>query len=187
MRSRLAAAALVPLLLAAAPRLHAQLAPGTWSGSITPPSGQTMVVTYEVARLGDSLTARIIAPMGEFPLRSLRLEDTHLRFSWDAGREITCDLLARPDRGYAGECVDDSGRGGQMIMLPPTGAVDSVAAPAGTSRAEPTGAVDNGARQLDVRAYRLSSQFAVMRLSTRRIRSHPPSRPRSAPRDDRHG
>jgi hypothetical protein len=135
MHAPVTASALLLFLLAAAPRLHGQLATGTWSGSITAPNGQTVAVTYEVARAGDSLTAKIVAPMGDFPVSSFRVEGTHLRFSWDAGKAITCDLVVRPDAGYAGECVDDSGRGGQMIMLPPAAAADSTAVPA----AEPTG------------------------------------------------
>jgi hypothetical protein len=97
---------------------------------MVPPNGQTLAVTYEVARVGDSVAVKMATPMGTFPLRNVRLEQGHLRFAWTIDEDLACDLAPDPAgaaAGFAGRCVDLMGSSGQLSMVPPAPAASPVA------------------------------------------------------------
>jgi hypothetical protein len=121
MKMTAAALALFFCVFLLTPRAQAQtLAPGTWTGKISPPSGQSLDITYEVNVPNDSLQIEIIVPeIGSFPLQDIKLEQDALSFYWEPDEPLGCNLKRAEDGSYAGECSDLDGNSGQLTMLPP--------------------------------------------------------------------
>jgi hypothetical protein len=109
------------LSFAALPALHAQtLVTGTWTGFIIPPNSESNDVTYEVTSAMDTLKITLVVPgMSSFPFVRIRFEEKTLVFDWEPGTVVHCKLEPTDERGYKGECVDDSGESGTMVMVPP--------------------------------------------------------------------
>jgi len=103
------------------PHTQAQtLEAGTWTGKITPPDGQTLDITYEVAVANDSLRISMVIPeMGTFPFEDIRLEEDVLTFFWEPGEPLGCNLQRGDDGIFKGECSDIEGTTGQLTMVPP--------------------------------------------------------------------
>jgi len=95
---------------------------GTWTGTMTPPNGETSDVKYEVEIIGDSLSITLIsAAMGNFPLQDIQLEKGKLVFSWNPGLQIDCSLNLQNDGRYEGQCIDANEGKGKLTMVPPKG------------------------------------------------------------------
>jgi hypothetical protein len=95
---------------------------GTWTGTVTPPNGQALALTFAVTAPNDSVKIDLtIADMGmTFPLTAIKLEGRKLGFEFMAGDEaIKCALEKKDDGTFAGSCADGSGQGGPMTMVPP--------------------------------------------------------------------
>lgn len=110
------------LSAALAPAVLAQtLQDGTWTGTVTPPNGEVIEVTYEVHTMNDTLHIRIATPQfGSFDFKDIVVKDDALLFSWTPGNDfLTCDLKRRDDGSYEGECVDAGGVPGVLLMRPP--------------------------------------------------------------------
>ena len=114
-------AILACLSLGSTARMEAQtLNPGTWTGSITDPGGEAIDVTYQVTTLGDTLHIDLMLPEAPpVPFVDIKMEGGKLRFSWDVGQIITCELAAVETGGFTGPCTDPSGGTGTMVMVPP--------------------------------------------------------------------
>lgn len=117
MKNVLATLALLCLFV---PLAQAQsLEQGTWTGTVTSPSDEIVDVTYEVSVENDTLAVTLKAPMGDFPFSDIEVSDTDFKFSWSPGPLLTC-LLKKQDNGrYTGECADDGGDTGFLVMIPP--------------------------------------------------------------------
>lgn len=114
-------AALAMLFALVPASLHAQkLAPGTWTGSILGPNGESADISYEVKVENDSLKVTLNVPEGpSFPFINIRFEDSKLLFEWEPGVTVHCALAPTETGGYQGECTDDSGQTGTLVMVPP--------------------------------------------------------------------
>ncbi|HEX6049934.1 MAG TPA: hypothetical protein VFZ21_11725 [Gemmatimonadaceae bacterium] len=116
---RTAAVAVVILLPGS---LAAQkLTPGTWTGTISPPSGETFDATFEVRASGDTTKITLKAAPGTFEASDVKVEADRVLFTWSPGNAtVKCTLLLRDDKkSYSGNCVDASGRPGVIVMTPP--------------------------------------------------------------------
>jgi hypothetical protein len=96
-----------------------KLEPGTWTGTITPPNNPTTAVTYDVRVNGDTTSVTIKTPFGDLPFTQLKVLADRLTFVFAPGTPVTCTLLLRPDKSYAGDCTDNDGETGQLVMIPP--------------------------------------------------------------------
>jgi hypothetical protein len=94
---------------------------GKWTGTVTPPGGETAQVTYDVTVAGDSIAIRIEAgEHGTFDAAGTKLVADTLTFSFTPGPTVNCTLKRRPeDRAFAGACVDPDGGAAQIVMIPP--------------------------------------------------------------------
>jgi hypothetical protein len=99
------------------------LPPGTWSGTITDPQGNTKPVTYKVTGAGDSLSITLSGPDGQaVSFTSLQLVADTLSFTWAGGRQgapLVCQLLRQENGAFEGKCHDPTGQEGRMAMVPP--------------------------------------------------------------------
>ena len=93
---------------------------GTWTGTITDPAGEAIDVTYQVTTQGDTLHIDLLLPESPpVPFADITLQDGKLRFTWDVGQIITCELAPVETGGFSGPCTDPSGGSGIMVMVPP--------------------------------------------------------------------
>lgn len=93
---------------------------GTWSGTMTQPKdGEVLAIEYHVTHHDGKLAIAIATPMGRFPFSDISLSGGVLRFTWQPGPLIDCQLEPQRDGGYLGDCVDQSGATGQLLMVPP--------------------------------------------------------------------
>ena len=116
---------LVCTLLLCIPASAQTLKEGRWSGSISPPSGGTFEIWYEVAGMGDSLSVTMFIPQADganaIPLEDLAFDDEgSLTFAY-RGREIRCRLSPFQPVGYAGECTSDTRPGSARLTMTPLG------------------------------------------------------------------
>jgi hypothetical protein len=108
------------LLLAATPTLSAQkLAPGVWTGTVTPPDGPTISATFDVRVNGDTTQITLKAEPGEFVFADINVSADRLTFTFSPGTVVRCTLLLQEDRSYSGDCSDDGGGKGVIVMKPP--------------------------------------------------------------------
>ena len=106
-----------------------QLVEGTWTGTITPPNGPTIDVEYEVAGSGDELSIELVLPTDSFDFdvdrivfEGIDVDSETLEFFFVAGNDTIDCSLAWDERGhYEGECADEGGDSGVMVMRPPEG------------------------------------------------------------------
>jgi len=95
---------------------------GTWTGTVTPPNGPTLDVTYTVTEEG-GVTIHA-GENGSFMFNNLRLEEGHLLFNFSPGNDYrTCNLARQEDGAFTGACSDTNGETGQVVMTPPGAAM----------------------------------------------------------------
>ena len=93
---------------------------GTWTGTVMPPEGGAIEVTYEVAQKGDSLSVTLhTGAFGSFAFESIVVHADRITFTWSPDEMLTCELMLRDDDRYEGECVDSGGMPGTLVMRPP--------------------------------------------------------------------
>ena len=102
-----------------------ELEQGTWTGTLTPPPGGEVPVTFEVGGTDGVLSIVMSAPMVEPPMvfNDVKLDGDELTFWWAPDIRLDCRLLRREDGIFEGPCSDGSGPAGDGIlkMLPPSG------------------------------------------------------------------
>lgn len=110
----------VAMSVFAAPAAAQEMAEGTWGGTIEPPGGGVMDISFEV-ETGEALSITLVAPgMGELVADDEELVDGVLHFGFDAGGAyVVCELPKTDDGGFEGECVGDDGAVGYLTMTPP--------------------------------------------------------------------
>src|SRR5687768_11188379 len=106
-----AAAALLVLPAAASAQSAKPVLPvGKWTGSVTPPMGETAPITVDVKSSNDTITLHIDAgDHGSFPVSNVVFDGTKLTFSFTPGPVVQCVLNKKDDGSYAGECTEGSG------------------------------------------------------------------------------
>jgi hypothetical protein len=110
-----ATALLLPASLAAQ-----KLAPGTWTGTISPPDNDAMEASFVVRMSGDTTMITLKADGHEIEAADIKVEATRLLFTFSpGGNTIKCTLLLRDDRSYSGDCLDAQGGKGVIVMKPP--------------------------------------------------------------------
>jgi hypothetical protein len=110
----------VILFLAPAAVAAQKLEAGQWTGTVTPPNGQALQVTFDVAANGDSTTITMNAgPMGAQPLADIKILADRITFTFTPGPVVSCTLMLRKDKSYQGDCLDPDGGKGVILMTPP--------------------------------------------------------------------
>lgn len=111
---------------AQAPAAAPKLATGQWTGTVSPPDGSVVAVTFDVATTNDTLHIMInAAEHGNFAAEDIKVDASSVSFAFTPGPHVVCVLNKKDDASYAGNCSDDSGTAVPMTMVPP-------AKPAGT-------------------------------------------------------
>jgi len=116
-------ALVVMLGLAAPAAAQDKLEAGVWTGTVFTPDGDVIDLSYDVSYADDALSIELILPadlgegnvMAENPMH----EADTIVFTLDVGQQVSCTLMAQDDGQFEGECVDSSGEGALMIMIPP--------------------------------------------------------------------
>lgn len=103
-----------------------QVAPGQWTGKVSPPNDETREITIDVVAAGDSVTATLRLPsIPEIPptvVSGMKLNaEKRLAFGFTvpSGTSVQCTLAPQPDATYAGTCTDSSGDTVPMTLTPP--------------------------------------------------------------------
>jgi hypothetical protein len=113
------------LLVAAAMAMPASLAaqkmtPGTWTGTISPPNGGSLEALFDVRVAGDTTKITIRADGRAVETTDIKVEKDRLLYTFAPGNSvIRCTLLLATDKSYSGDCVDDAGAKGVIVMRPP--------------------------------------------------------------------
>jgi hypothetical protein len=114
-RMLVGASLLMPVSLAAQ-----KLTPGTWTGTISPPNEGALDASFVVRMAGDTTKITLKADGRELEASDVRVEPTRLLFAFEPGDgTVKCNLLLREDKSYSGDCVDDKGEKGVIVMRPP--------------------------------------------------------------------
>ncbi|HUP89630.1 MAG TPA: hypothetical protein VM100_09775 [Longimicrobiales bacterium] len=93
---------------------------GQWTGTVTPPDGQTVSVTYDVTSKNDTTKLTINAGQhGSFEATGIKFDGTTISFSFSPGPQVNCTLKKQEDGSFSGQCLDDGGTGAAMVMAPP--------------------------------------------------------------------
>jgi len=101
-----------------------ELEPGAWTGTLTPPGGAGVPVTYEVGDTNGALSIVMNNPqLGDITFNEPQLEGDELTFWFEPGTRVDCTLTRKDDRSFDGSCSDGRGADGQgvLTMLPPAG------------------------------------------------------------------
>jgi uncharacterized protein (DUF2147 family) len=98
-----------------------QLTPGTWTGSISPPSEQKLDVTFDIRMSGDTTKITMKGAGQELAFDDVKVAASLLVFTFSpgGGGTIRCSLALQGDKSYSGDCVDPQGGKGQIVMRPP--------------------------------------------------------------------
>jgi len=113
--------AIALVLVIAAPLTVAaqKLTPGTWTGTVTAPDAGEVSATFDVRVSGDTTSITLKGEFGEFPLADVKVSEDRLTFTFSPGTMVRCTLMLRQDKSYSGDCLDDEGGKGVMVMNPP--------------------------------------------------------------------
>jgi len=122
----LAAIGCATLPIASQAEPNAELANGTWTGLIDPPSVGPRPMTYTVSGSGESLAISAHLPLNDGSTKDIqfyeiRVEDDALFYKWGEKSKviITCKLSLQEDGTYFGPCPNNHGGLGYMHMIPP--------------------------------------------------------------------
>lgn len=100
-----------------------RLKEGLWTGTVFTPDGQVFDVSYDVSYAEDALGIELILPaeigMGNIVAGGPVHEGEALSFTLEVGESVSCSLVAQADGSYEGECIDSTGEGAIMTMMPP--------------------------------------------------------------------
>ena len=118
----LVAATIASLATFATPAaLAAQKIPaGTWTGSIAPPNQAPLDATFDVLVSGDSTKITIHAGPRLVEAYDVKVQSDRLLFTFAPGNStVKCTLMLKDDKSYSGDCLDDQGTKGVIVMRPP--------------------------------------------------------------------
>ena len=102
---------LVALAFAAPAPIAAQkLETGIWTGTITPPDGAAVNVTYDVRTSGDTTRITANAEMGSFTFVDVKVLADRITFTFTPGdTHVSCVLMLGEGGSYKGDCTDSDG------------------------------------------------------------------------------
>jgi hypothetical protein len=104
----------------ATPSAAQELQLGTWTGTLFPPDGTGVAVTYEVGQTDGTLSIVMsTAELGDMPFSDARLEGDELTFWWEPGTRVDCALQRREDGSFEGSCAAGNGEGAISMVPPP--------------------------------------------------------------------
>ena len=112
------------LAMSVTPPIGAQeLTSGTWTGTMSPPGGGSLAVSYEVDVSDGALSIVMSANGQSLSLNEVALDGDALTFWWEPGTRVNCRLLRREDGSFAGTCSEGTGADGEgtLTMVPPSG------------------------------------------------------------------
>ena len=93
---------------------------GSWTGTVSPPDGETVAVTLDVTVKGDSLGIVIHAgEHGDFTAENGKHAEGTITFAFQPGIRVTCTLPRNEEGVFAGNCLGEDGSVAQMTMVPP--------------------------------------------------------------------
>ena len=97
-----------------------KLAPGTWTGTISPPNNSVLDATFDVRMAGDTTKLTLNLGPNQIDAGDVKVEPTRLLFSFSPdGQTVKCILLLHDDKSYSGDCIDERGGKGVIVMRPP--------------------------------------------------------------------
>ena len=97
-----------------------KLTAGTWTGTIAPPGQSAIEATFDVRTSGDTTKITLKADGRVIEATDIKVEPKQLLFTFNPGGEtVRCTLLLRDDKSYSGDCLDNSGAKGVIVMRPP--------------------------------------------------------------------
>lgn len=97
-----------------------ELEPGTWTGTLSPPGGEGVPVTFAVGLTDGALSIVMNnVQLGDMPFSDERLDGEELTFWWEPGTRVDCTLLRQGDRSFEGTCSAGNGDG-SITMVPPS-------------------------------------------------------------------
>ena len=97
-----------------------KLAPGTWTGTISPPDTPTLEATFDVRTSGDTTKITLNASGRIMEASDVKVEASRVLFVFaPGGTSVKCTLLLRDDKSYSGDCLDAQGAKGVIVMKPP--------------------------------------------------------------------
>ena len=97
-----------------------KLTPGTWTGTIAPPDNAALDASFTVRMSGDTTKITLNADGHQVETTDVKVEATRPLFNFaPGGNTVRCTLLLRDDKSYSGDCVDDQGGKGTIVMKPP--------------------------------------------------------------------
>jgi hypothetical protein len=103
------------------------MASGTWTGTLSPPGGQGIDVTFEVSGAGEDLAILLVwleeAPpeVEDMQLQEIARSDAALMFVLPIPNvRIVCELEGDDGGAYEGDCNGDDGQSGHLRMIPPS-------------------------------------------------------------------
>ena len=97
-----------------------RLTPGRWAGTITPPNEGAIEAAFDVRMSGDTTKITLSAGPLESEASEIKVEANRLLFTFRPGDNIVkCILLLHDDRSYSGDCIDEQGGKGVIVMKPP--------------------------------------------------------------------
>ena len=96
-----------------------KLTPGQWTGTISPPNGPSLNATFDVRMAGDTTRITAKADGRELNFTEVKVEATRLLFTFTAGATVKCTLLRKDDKSFSGDCLDEGGSKGVIVMVPP--------------------------------------------------------------------
>jgi hypothetical protein len=109
---------------AMAPAAAQELTHGVWTGTMTPPGGRPVTVTYEVGLLDGVLAVAMRSLMVQevIRFREVRLVGDELTFWWEPGVRVDCTLRRTAEGAFEGPCAAGGGdEAGALTMVPPQG------------------------------------------------------------------
>jgi hypothetical protein len=97
-----------------------KLTAGTWTGTIAPPDNAALDASFVVRMSGDTTKITLKADGREIEASDVKVEATRLLFVFAPGdTTVRCTLLLRDDKSYSGDCLDEQGGKGVIVMKPP--------------------------------------------------------------------
>ena len=113
------AVSLAATIVVCASAYSAELPTGQWTGTVTPPNGDSTPATITVGEADGQLRISISLMGLMLDFRDIELTDEGISFTWSPGPDVRCELALQEDRSYAGECTDPEGGTGYVTMAPP--------------------------------------------------------------------
>lgn len=93
---------------------------GTWTGTVVPPDGGEVALTYTVTDSASVIGIVLNAgEHGSFTTTEASYDGKVIKFTFSPGPEVHCSLTLNEQGEYAGDCLGNDGSVASMKMVPP--------------------------------------------------------------------